>query len=98
MFECLQKILDSFSYLRKAPKTEANLAAQHSLLYTLQILSANFKALGYCGIKLNQIMEADSYAAFLRAYNTCIVAMIEEGYTSDFSYAPCQALWASIYT
>jgi len=35
MFECLQKILDSLSSLRNAPKTETNLAAQHCLLYTL---------------------------------------------------------------
>lgn len=89
MFECMSKILDSLVGLRDSPKNEANLPLQHSLLYILQILSANFKALGFCGIKLPQIMDESSYSAFLKSYNCCVVTMIEQGYKQSFDFAPC---------
>jgi len=81
LFESLQHFLEKSKSLRKADKTITNLSQQHTLLYTLQILSANFKALGFCGVKLPDLMDDENYNAFLKTYQDAIVQVIELGYT-----------------
>jgi hypothetical protein len=50
----------------------------------LKILTANFKALSFCSISLPDIMDEATYQKFINAYRSCIVRIIEEGYSQDF--------------
>jgi hypothetical protein len=46
-------------------------------------------------------MDEDAYHQFLATYKSCIVKIIEEGYTADFEEGPLEAemkgLWQEIY-
>lgn len=52
MFEGIKDLLSSYKGLISSRKTVDNLADQISFLNTIKILSSNFMALSYCGIKL----------------------------------------------
>jgi len=103
-FERIQGLLSKFnSSLVKAKKTRDTLHEQYSFLYTLHILSANFKALGFCGVQLPDLMEEAEYKQFLNVYQSSIVKMIEDGYSKDFEegaerVGEIKSLWAEIYT
>jgi hypothetical protein len=63
-------------------------------------LAANFKALSFCSIALQDIMDEVTYQKFLAAYRQCIVKIIEQGYVSDFEEGEnadeCKNLWVEI--
>lgn len=77
------------------------MADQYSLYLMLKILTANFKALSFCSISLPDIMDEETFSKFINAYRSCIVCIIEEGYTHDFEegehYIEIKKLWDEIY-
>lgn len=99
VFQQIQENLDHTTHLIDGQKTSANLADQYSLYLMLKILTANFKALSFCSISLPDIMDEEAYQKFLNAYRSCIVKIIESGYTQDFEEGneEIRALWVEIY-
>lgn len=101
LFEQLQINLQSNIGLISAKKTAATLSDQYSFYFILKILTANFKALSFCSIALPDIMDENAYKQFLASYRSCIVKIIEEGYTQDFEAGECEdemkMLWQEIY-
>jgi hypothetical protein len=73
------------------------MAQYSSLLNTIKILSSNFKALSYCGVKLPQILEEFSYKSFVLAYQNSIIFIIENGYNKEGDMDSCGALWEELY-
>ncbi len=84
VFQQIQENLDRTSSLIDTKKTSKNLADQYCFFLTLKILAANFKALSFCSIALQDIMDEATYQNFLSAYRQCIVKIIEQGYVHDF--------------
>jgi hypothetical protein len=69
------------------------------LLNTIKILSSNFKALSFCGVKLPEILEESSYQQFVKEYQSSIIYIIENGYSKDNSdMETCGGLWEDLYT
>lgn len=101
VFQQIQENLDRTAHLIDSKKSAANLADQYSLYLMLKILTANFKALSFCSISLPDIMDEETYQKFLAAYRSCIVRIIEGGFTQDFEegeyYAEIKGLWNEIY-
>lgn len=89
------------NHLIDSKKTSSNLHDQYSLYLILKILTANFKALSFCSVSLPDIMDESSYQSFLNAYRSCIVRIIEAGYSQDFEEGEyneeIKCLWVEIY-
>lgn len=85
MFKLIQESLQSKNYLLQAEKKAENLNDQYAFLYTLRILNANFAALQGCQLSLSDLLEEEEYQSFLETYRGSIVALINEGYSKNFS-------------
>jgi hypothetical protein len=73
-------------------ENELSIANQYSLLYILNLVNANFKALSHCQIKLSYLLDNESdyenskevknnkgYKYFIAAFEETIVAIVEKG-------------------
>ena len=93
--------MDRNVHLIDSKKTSANLAEQYSLYLILNILIANFQALSFCSISLPDLMDDQTYQKFLHSYKSCIVRVIENGYTQDFEEGENQeemkTIWSEMY-
>ena len=56
------------------------------------------KALNYCGIKLPEILEVQSYNAFQNEFKDTILYLIEQGFSKEGSDMQiCGIIWDEIY-
>ena len=98
LFENIQQLLSHLKPLIDGKKTAANIPEQTCLLNTIKILSSNFKALSFCGIKLPEILVDESYQNFVKEYQSSIIYIIENGYSKDGSDMDvCGGLWEDLY-
>jgi hypothetical protein len=90
LFQELQGGFERSKSLINLKKTNANIADQYSFYFLLQIMTANFQALNFCSVSLTELMEEDTYSAFISTYKSIIVNIIENGYLEDFEAGDSQ--------
>jgi hypothetical protein len=65
--------------LLKKPSKEVELHELAGMLYLLELVSANFRALSFCSINLTSLLTKESdYAAFMSAFKSCVMQLAEE--------------------
>jgi hypothetical protein len=98
LFENIRQLLKHLKPLIDGKKTADNFPEQTCLSNTIKILSSNFKALSFCGIKLPEILEESSYQDFVKEYQSSIIYIIENEFSKDGSdMETCGSLWEDLY-
>jgi F0F1-type ATP synthase alpha subunit len=80
------------------PKTADNIAEQTTFSNVIKVLATNFRAMSYCGVKLPDILEQESYNSFVLEFKRSITYVIENGYSKEGSdIKTCGGLWEDLY-
>jgi hypothetical protein len=67
------RCLGEYSNILQKGKDKVESHQLYSMLYLLQLVSANFKALNYCSINLTSLLTRDSdHKSFMKAFQGCV--------------------------